>query len=159
MGFAKYLSCALVFFAVVSAAKAQGCADTIVDLRSGGSQLRFTVEIADDEAERAKGLMFRAGLGQFSGMLFVYDSPIVAAFWMKNTYIPLDMLFMDAKGTVTQIVENAEPRTTIPRLGGTGVKFVLEINGGLARKFGIGIGAVMRHPVVEQSVAVWPCRD
>lgn len=74
---------------------------------------------------------------------------------MRNTLIPLDMIFADETGVVTHVHENAIPldETTID--GGEGVKFVLEINGGLAGRFGIAPGTVLRHPLIES--AVWPC--
>jgi uncharacterized membrane protein (UPF0127 family) len=76
---------------------------------------------------------------------------------MRNTRIPLDMLFFDAAGRLTRIHENAVPfdETAIP--GGNDVLFVLEINGGMARELGIELGAELRHPAVDPELAVWPC--
>jgi hypothetical protein len=115
------------------------------------------VEVADDPAERAQGLMNRPSLPRGAGMLFLYEAPQRATFWMRNTLIPLDMIFMDETGTVTRIHENAVPldETTID--GGDGVRAVLEINGGLARAIGIGVGSELRHPGLDQSRAAWPC--
>ena len=89
-------------------------------------------------------------------MLFVYPRPQFAAFWMKNTLIPLDMLFIDERGRAKAIHSNAIPgdETLIP--GGNGVLAVLEINGGLAKALGIGVGAEMRHPIFGEA-AHWPC--
>ena len=139
------------------AAAAQDCAPEIADLRAGDSRLRFRVEVVDEDAERARGLMFRESLPRFGGMLFVYDRPQPVSFWMKNTLIPLDMLFFDAAGRLVRVAENAVPGdlTAIP--GGDAIQFVLEINGGAARALGIAPGAELRHPAVDPSAAAWSC--
>ena len=110
--------------------------------------MTFVVEVADDSAERAQGLMGRESLPTRGGMLFVYDIPNSVAFWMKNTLIPLDMLFFDGAGQLVSLHENARPLDETPIPGGAGVQFVLEINGGLARDLGIGPDARLRHPAV-----------
>lgn len=133
------------------------CAPDVVDLRQGDSLLRFKVEVVDDEAERARGLMFRESLPRFGGMLFVYETEAPVSFWMRNTLIPLDMLFFDATGRLTRVHENAIPGdlSAIPSGGPT--QFVLEINGGAAEELGIAPGAVLRHPAVDLAVAAWGC--
>ncbi|MCU0826177.1 MAG: DUF192 domain-containing protein [Tabrizicola sp.] len=133
------------------------CAPGRVDLRWPGGGESFVVEVADDSAERARGLMFRESMDPASGMLFVYESPRRAQFWMKNTLIPLDMIFADATGTVTRVHSNAVPGDLTPIDGGEGVAFVLEINGGLAERLGIAPGAVLRHPSVPAALAAWSC--
>lgn len=127
-----------------------------VRLPSGG-MARFAVEVADDGAERAQGLMFREHMAKSAGMLFVYDKPQRASFWMKNTAIPLDMVFADPQGRVTRVHANAVPGDTTSIDGGTGVQVVLEINAGLAARMGIEPGAELRHPAIAQGAAVWPC--
>lgn len=89
-------------------------------------------------------------------MLFVYDRPQRVSFWMRNTLIPLDMIFMDEAGRVTRVHENAIPldETGIP--GGDEVQYVLEINGGLASRLGIDVGSELRHPIIGDDAA-WPC--
>jgi uncharacterized membrane protein (UPF0127 family) len=138
-------------------AASAACTDTAVELRGDFGTARFNVEIADDAAERAQGLMNRPSMPASAGMLFLYEAPQRAGFWMKNTLIPLDMIFLDQTGTVTRVHENAVPldETTID--GGDGVIAVLEINGGLASAIGIGEGAELRHPALDQSLAAWPC--
>lgn len=133
------------------------CVADVADLRWDGGSARFSVEVADDPAERARGLMYRDKLAAGRGMLFVYEAPQPVAFWMKNTRIPLDMLFIGADGTILNVHENAVPfdETAIP--GGDQVQFVLEINGGLSRRLGLGPGAVLRHPAVDSRLAAWPC--
>lgn len=141
------------------AGRAQDCAFGSADLRQGASVLRFQVEVADEEAERARGLMFREAMPRFDGMLFVYDRPEPVAFWMKNTLIPLDMLFFDASGRLVSVHENAVPGDLTPIAGGEAIQYVLEINGGGARRLGIAPGAELRHPAIDQARALWPCAD
>ncbi|WP_260004016.1 DUF192 domain-containing protein [Leisingera caerulea] len=138
-------------------ALAADCTPDRVDLRGAWGQAAFEVEIADSEAERAQGLMFREELPSGAGMLFVYDQPQPAAFWMKNTLIPLDIIFLDELGRVTSVHENAVPGDLTPIPGGDRVFAVLEINGGLARRYGISAGTQMRHQIFSRSGAVWPC--
>lgn len=133
------------------------CSDTHVDIRGDWGQARFTVEVADDPDERARGLMHRESLGASRGMLFLYEAPQRAAFWMRNTLIPLDMIFLDERGVVTRVHENAVPLDETSIDGGPGVLAVLEINGGLAGRMGIAEGAELRHPGLDQTIAAWPC--
>ncbi|MEP2784078.1 MAG: DUF192 domain-containing protein [Pseudoruegeria sp.] len=140
-----------------ASAQATDCRDEVVRLRGDWGQARFTVEVADTGSERAQGLMFRESMSVSSGMLFVYERPQSVAFWMKNTLIPLDMIFMDSNGTVTAIHENAIPGDLTPIPGGDGVLLVLEINGGLIRDMGISVGSEMQHPSVVEKNAAWGC--
>jgi uncharacterized protein len=134
------------------------CSDDRVEMRWDGGKASFSVEVADSPDERSKGLMFRDKMALSSGMLFVYDSPRRASFWMKNTLIPLDMVFADSAGRVTRVHANAVPGDLTSIDGGEGVQYILEINGGLARRLGIVEGAELRHPVIGAD-AVWPCGD
>ncbi|MBT9384489.1 DUF192 domain-containing protein [Pseudooceanicola sp. CBS1P-1] len=136
------------------------CRADRVELRGSGGVARFSVEIADDAAERAQGLMWRETMATGAGMLFVYEraQPRIA-FWMKNTLIPLDILFLDASGTVRSVAANAVPGDETDLPGAPGSQFVLEINGGLAARMGLGPGTVMRSPYLDQSAAAWPCTD
>lgn len=152
----KLFKAALIWLFLGSAAFAD-CAPENVNLRGDWGQVRFSVEVADTPAERSKGLMNRASLPRSAGMLFIYEKPGSPAFWMRNTLIPLDMLFLDAAGRVTRIHENAVPRDETPIPGGDDVLAVLEINGGLARQLGITEGSAMRNPAFDQAIAAWPC--
>ena len=145
----------LALWAFAGAAFAD-CASDRVDLRGDWGQARFTVEVADDAGERAEGLMHRDKLARSAGMLFVYDRPQRVAFWMQNTRIPLDMIFLDEAGRVKRIHANAVPfdQTSIP--GGDDIKYVLEINGGLSARLGIAEGSELRHPQIGPNPA-WPC--
>jgi uncharacterized membrane protein (UPF0127 family) len=109
----------------------------------------FGVEIADSPAERSLGLMYRQSLAADAGMLFDYQSEQLVSFWMDNTEIPLDMVFIGADGVVKAIHENAKPkdRTSIP--SGVPVRFVLEIPGGRSAEIGLKPGDRMEHPRVE----------
>jgi uncharacterized membrane protein (UPF0127 family) len=111
---------------------------------SAGLSLAFRVELARTEAERAQGLMYREKLAPDAGMLFIYPTDRPVAFWMKNTLIPLDMLFIQRDGTILSIVERAVPlsEATIP--SGAPVAAVLEVNGGTVSHLGIKPGDHVR---------------
>ena len=115
------------------------------------------MDVADDNAERSQGLMHVESMPQSAGMLFIYERPQAARFWMKNTLIPLDMIFMDRTGTVTKVHENAVPLSERLINGGRDVQYVLEVNGGVSARLGIGPGDQLRHPGILQDVAAWPC--
>lgn len=134
------------------------CAEDKVTVSGDWGQANFTVEVADDAQERARGLMFVEEMPMLSGMLFVYERPQFVSFWMKNTLIPLDMLFVSPEGEVLHIHEDAVPEDTTPIPGGDGVQMVLEINGGLAARLGIGVGDVLQHPSFGPD-AILPCHE
>lgn len=100
----------------------------------------FRAEIADDPGERSQGLMFRKTLGPNEGMLFIYTSMREGPFWMKNTLIPLDMLFIGQDKKIHTIIANAEPQTLIPRKPSEPYLYVLEIPGGRAQQLAIQAG-------------------
>lgn len=150
-----FTSCCLL--ALTDAGFAE-CVENRLDLRGSWGSARFDVEIADTDAERARGLMFRETLPRSAGMLFLYDSPEPLSFWMRNTFIPLDLLFLDTTGTVVTIHENAIPFDETPLSGGADpLLAVLEINGGMVELLGIRVGSQIRHPGLPQDVAAWPC--
>ena len=112
-----------------------------VDIAVGsGRNVPFRVELARSEPEREKGLMYREQMDADAGMLFVFERPAPLTFWMKNTFIPLDMIFIGADRHIVGIVENAEPRTLSARRVDGVSEYVLEINGGLSAKLGIHAG-------------------
>lgn len=133
-----------------------GCRVDEVILSGPSVSARFSVELADDAGERALGLMNRPEMARSHGMLFVYDKPGPVAFWMANTLIPLDMIFVDRRGVISKVHERAVPLDRTPISGGNAVFAVLEINGGLARAMGISVGDVLRHPAFG-SEAADPC--
>ncbi len=136
---------------------AEVCTVDAVHLRGDWGKARFSIEVADDAIERARGLMHRESLPASAGMLFVYERPQTLSFWMRNTLIPLDLLFIDAHGVVQYIHHMAVPRddTAIP--GGDDLFSVLEINGGLAKRMGITEGTELRHPAFAKNRPAWPC--
>ncbi len=150
---------ALMMWASVSPVLA-ACSDGRVELRGDWGTARFRVAVADTPAERAQGLMHVEEMPRMSGMLFVYERPQSVSFWMENTLIPLDMIFVGSDGVVRRVHENAIPldRTGIPG-GSDDIQYVLEVNGGIAADFGIIAGTELRHPSIEQGLAAWPCGE
>lgn len=150
-----------VLFTIVATSHPQAetpaCSPGSVLLRGDWGQARFSVDLAETAQDRARGLMFVESMPSSHGMLFVYPRPGRVSFWMKNTLIPLDMIFLDATGTVRSIHHNAIPGDLTPIPGGEGILAVLEINGGLARSLGLTVGSQMRHPAFAADLAAWPC--
>jgi uncharacterized membrane protein (UPF0127 family) len=107
---------------------------------------RFDIWLADDEARRSRGLMFVKHLNAGDGMLFVYPQPQMIAMWMKNTLIPLDMLFVAPDGKVTRVVENTEPHSLTTIESGGMVLGVVELAAGTAARLKIAPGAQVIHP-------------
>lgn len=142
--------------ALSASAAAALCSEDRVTVIGGFGQAPFTVTVADDNAERNKGLMDVAQMPTMTGMLFVYEDPQHATFWMKNTLIPLDMIFAGADGTILAIHENAIPMDETVIDGGQGVKFVLEVNGGMTKRLGVKTGDVLQHPSIGAD-AISPC--
>ena len=101
---------------------------------------KFTVELATTPAQMEQGLMFRQSLAPDSGMLFDFKTPSMASMWMKNTLIPLDMLFIDAQGRIVNIAERTVPGSLDPVGAAAPVRAVLELNGGTAARLGIRPG-------------------
>lgn len=155
MGIGSYAGIIGLVFA--GSAGFAACSEDIVSLRDEGVSAQFTVDVADDNEERARGLMFVEDMPRMSGMLFVYDRPQRVSFWMRNTLIPLDMVFIDQTGVVRDIHVNAQPLDETPIFGGEDIQFVLEVNGGMSDLLGLKPGAEVRHPAIEKNTAVWPC--
>jgi uncharacterized membrane protein (UPF0127 family) len=119
--------------------------ETLQIVTASGSH-DFHVEIAKDDASRAQGLMNRRFMPPDRGMLFEFERDEPVSFWMKNTYIPLDMIFISGAGVVTHIVEKAEPLSERVIPSGAPCLAVLELNGGVAASIGVKIGDTVRHP-------------
>lgn len=111
-----------------------------LSVKSGDNVHRFRVEVASSRFEQAKGLMFRTAMGSDEGMLFPFSSPREASFWMKNTVIPLDIIFIDAQHRIINIEANAVPYSEDHRESDGVAAAVLELNGGRAAELGIGPG-------------------
>ena len=116
-------------------------------IASRAREIKFEVELALDDAHRSHGLMFRKKLGPYEGMLFDFSQEMPVSFWMKNTLIPLDMLFIAADGTIKHIAANAVPMSTDTIPSQFPVRAVLEINGGSAALLGIKPGDKVRHAI------------
>ena len=108
---------------------------------------RFTIELADTPGERARGLMYRRSMQPDHGMLFDFQTEQPVAFWMKNTPLPLDMLFIDRNGIVVQIAADTVPFSETPVPSEIPVQAVLELNAGTAKRLGIEPGARVSHPI------------
>jgi uncharacterized membrane protein (UPF0127 family) len=119
---------------------AAGLEQVPLTITSGGRTHRFTVEIARTEEEQATGLMNRSELARDRGMIFPFDPPRDASFWMKNTLIPLDMIFVRADGSIANIAENTVPLSLEPEMSEGPVGAVLEIAGGRSAELGIKPG-------------------
>ena len=105
----------------------------------------FSVELATNDGERERGLMFRKSLPEGQGMLFDFGAERDVAMWMKNTLIPLDMIFIRADGQIARIAENTKPMSTRIIPSGEPVLAVLEVAGGTAEKLGIAAGDRVAH--------------
>ena len=101
--------------------------------------------------------MFRKSLDRFSGMLFVYDHEQEVNFWMRNTIIPLDLLFFDSKGVLKNAHRNAITFDLTNIYGGNSIQYVLEINAGMFDKLGIKPNSEIRYPLIDQELAIWKC--
>jgi uncharacterized protein len=118
-------------------------------LTGPGQETPIDVEIAEDASEKQLGLMFRTELAPGTGMLFPYGNPREITMWMHNTYIPLDMVFIRADGTVHRIEKRAEPLSDRIIASQGPVAAVLELPGGEAERLGLKPGDKVRHPAFE----------
>lgn len=117
-----------------------------VTITSKSGKHDFDVWVADTPARQAQGLMFVRSLGAGAGMLFVLDEPRLMTMWMKNTFIPLDMVFIEADGRIARIAARTKPHSLDTVSSGKAVKGVLEIAGGEAERLGIRAGDRLTHP-------------
>jgi uncharacterized membrane protein (UPF0127 family) len=111
---------------------------------------QFHVEVAETQAQMTQGLMFRRSLPADAGMLFDYKQPTMAAMWMRNTLIPLDMLFIDAHGRIVNIQQRAVPQSLDLIAAAAPVRAVIELNGGTAARLGIAPGDQVLHPIFDK---------
>ena len=158
----RYLLLAAIFVmaALVAAVPghAQDCAQIKVQplpvspltIRTAAGERQFRVEVADDVSERAVGLMCRLGLLPGTGMLFDFGTPRPASFWMRNTLIPLDMVFIGAGGVIESIHAEARPLDETGVRSRGPVRFVLELAGGSAARLGIRPGDRVEHALIAE---------
>lgn len=111
----------------------------------GGERHHFRIEVAVTPLQQARGLMFRSYMPPNQGMLFVSPDMRQQSFWMKNTLIPLDMVFVDDRGVIVNIAENTVPHDLTSHRSDGPAKAVLELNGGTSARLGIGPGDVVHH--------------
>ncbi|MCZ4428775.1 DUF192 domain-containing protein [Agrobacterium sp. SOY23] len=139
---------ALLFFTLAGAAQSQErltfTSEPLTIETASGKTHDFTAELALDNAQREQGLMFRKSMPPESGMLFDFGMSRDVAMWMRNTLIPLDMLFIARDGRITHIHENAVPHSEAIISSRGPVNFVLELNGGTAKRYGIKPGDMIR---------------
>ena len=148
------LSCLGLFWALATASASGASWDrpdfatsTLSLDRGDGSLLTYRVELATTPRQQAYGLMHVEAMDADAGMLFIFDDMAVRSFWMKNTLIPLDMLFFDDEGRLVSAVEAAAPGSLISRRSAGPAKYVLELNAGSMRADSIGPDARLRFPL------------
>ena len=149
MSVSRFAAVLAAFLLVASTAAPQAAEREALVIKSAGGEHAFQVEVADDARERALGLMFRRDMPAGEGMLFDFGEDVPASFWMRNTYISLDMLFIEADGTIESIAERTTPLSEKSVTSEGPVRFVLEINGGLSDALGIKAGDVATGPAIE----------
>ncbi|MFC7331994.1 DUF192 domain-containing protein [Rhodocista pekingensis] len=145
----RLLPLLLVLVTALPAAARLDRSSVRVETASGASH-RFEVELALTPQDQARGLMYRDHLDPAAGMLFLYDRPQPASFWMRNTLIPLDIIFIAADGRIVNIAAEARPLDETPLPSDGPILGVLEIGGGLAAKLGIRPGDRVVHSAFEK---------
>jgi uncharacterized protein len=143
-----FVAAAVVLYAILGHGARAASVQTLEIVTKSGVQV-FSVEMATTEQEKETGLMYRKELADGKGMLFDFSPAQEVSMWMKNTYIPLDMIFIRADGRILRIAENTEPLSTkiIPSRGLA--KGVLEVIAGTAKKYGIEPGDRVAHPLFD----------
>jgi len=137
-----YLATAL--FALMSITSSCGAEPRVIISTREGREAAFQVEVADTPTKRELGLQYRKELAADRGMIFLFPAPSLQSFWMKNTPLPLDMIFIGSDRKIAGIVEQTVPFSLEPRSIGAPSQFVLEINGGLSKRLGIRAGDAVR---------------
>jgi uncharacterized membrane protein (UPF0127 family) len=149
--FGRAMTLITVIYTLVSGCDAaESQSDSTVIIATRNARHTFTVELARTAEEMQRGLMFRTSLAADHGMLFLYADDQPVSFWMKNTFIPLDLLFIDRQGTILRIAQRAVPQSTALIPSGEPVRAVLEVNGGTAGRLGIAVGDRVLHPAFSE---------
>lgn len=139
----RYVYFCLIAFMMLSASGCEAHPEVTILTRSG-REVAFQVEVADTPATRTMGLQYRKDLAADRGMIFLFPSEAPQSFWMKNTPIPLDMIFINREKRIVGIVEQTVPFSLDSRSVGVPSQFVLEINGGLVKQHGLQAGDSVR---------------
>ena len=135
------------WFGAATKAQSPSNAGAVLVIVSASGRHSFDMELAETPAEQERGLMFRQELASNAGMLFDFKQPTMATMWMRNTLIPLDMLFVDATGRIVNIHERAVPQSDAIIAAAAPVRAVIELNGGTAARLGIEPGDRVLFPI------------
>ncbi len=139
----------LALLLATAAVKAEGALQPLDILTASGPH-QFQVELADTPTERATGLMHRKFMPRYQGMLFDFHAEEPVMMWMKNTYIPLDMVFVSRKGVVTKVASDTVPMSEEIISSGPPAYAVIEFNAGVAKEMAIAPGDEVRHPAFKR---------
>ncbi|NRG18498.1 DUF192 domain-containing protein [Rhizobiales bacterium] len=148
------LRLALAFFAIFvisGPAGAELARETLLVETAQGNSYSFTVEIADTPDARGQGLMFRKTLAEDAGMLFDFGEERPVFFWMKNTYVSLDMIFADSEGKIVRIAKDTTPLSLDVVPSNAPTRFVLEVPSGTSERLGINEGDLLKSPTIDAS--------
>lgn len=140
----------LLVLGAIDAAGSVSFEETPLVIDAGSGRFEFQVELAASPEQRSRGLMFREDLAEDRGMLFDFGRPQRASMWMRNTYVPLDMLFIDAEGRITQIAADTQPLSDKVIASREPVRAVLELRAGVTARLGIEPGDRVIHPLFER---------
>jgi uncharacterized membrane protein (UPF0127 family) len=145
----RFAACAIVILLGLPALAQTDAPRERLVVSTAGGERELMVEIADDPVEMMRGLMYRLNMDNEEGMLFIYPDEAIRTFWMRNTYISLDIIFIKADGTIDSIAEHTTPLSEriIPSEGPS--RFVLEINAGQSDALGIEPGDRVSGPAIE----------
>ncbi|MBN1962104.1 MAG: DUF192 domain-containing protein [Deltaproteobacteria bacterium] len=127
-----------------NSAPAKSASMSQVIFSPAGVDISVLVEVAISQKDHQRGLMYRQSLETNHGMLFIFKDEAIRSFWMKNTYIPLDMIFINSQLQVVGVIHNAKPLSLSSRSVDTPAKYVVEVNAGYAKHFGITRGTSVR---------------
>ncbi|MBP0578856.1 DUF192 domain-containing protein [Labrys sp. LIt4] len=133
----------------VAALRAEDGVFEPLSIATAGGKHDFQVEVMRSEDEQRRGMMFRRSLDADKGMLFPFPAERIASFWMENTYVSLDMIFIRSDGTIQRIEKRAEPLSTRTIMSGAPVLAVLEVVAGTADKLGIKPGDKVSYPIFK----------
>jgi uncharacterized membrane protein (UPF0127 family) len=160
MRFVIFLLALLAFGSPASAEEFTGPQPTLpqspLTFDTGEAYYHFTVEVADSDYERQRGLMFRTEVPPNGGMFFDFETEFERNFWMKNTLIPLDMIFIRDDGTIHRIAANTVPLSLAPVSSFGHVRVVLELAGGRAAELGLQAGDIVRHQIFGNNPPLKP---
>jgi uncharacterized protein len=145
----RYLLVIALLLAALPAWALESFSTSELTIDTAGGPQKFTIELALTDAQMEQGLMFRRSMAPNAGMLFDFKHPTNVAMWMKNTVIPLDMLFLDEQGRIIDIHQRAVPYSTDIIAGKVPARYVIELNGGTVARLGIKTGDQATSPAIK----------